>query len=162
MALTTAQLTTLKAAIVADATLNALPQTPDGADAIAKAFNLQAVPDFTVYKSSVTLTEVGLAMRNTDIASLTTANTNRLSVLGQYSGGIFYPFNADTWSGFDDIFSVAGAAPTRANLLALRKRFAKRGEKLYATGTGSDASPATLVFEGNIQYQDVIAARALP
>jgi hypothetical protein len=33
-------------------------------------------------------------------------------------------------------------------------------EKLLATGTGSDGSPATMGFEGPISYQDVQAARA--
>jgi hypothetical protein len=33
---------------------------------------------------------------------------------------------------------------------------------LFATGTGSDASPATLVHEGNITPTDVQMARDLP
>jgi hypothetical protein len=61
---------------------------------------------------------------------------------------------------FDDIFSGAGGTNTRANLLALWKRLATRGEKIFATGTGSDPSPGTLTFEGNISYQDVEQARA--
>jgi hypothetical protein len=48
---------------------------------------------------------------------------------------------------------------TRAALLALWKRLATRGEKLYATGTGSDAVPGTLTFEGNISARDVEEAR---
>ena len=60
---------------------------------------------------------------------------------------------------FDDIFSGAGGALTRPKLLALWKRFATEGEKLYATGTGSDATPATMTFEGSISYQDVSTAR---
>ncbi len=35
------------------------------------------------------------------------------------------------------------------------KRTATRGEKVFATGTGSDASPATLNYEGAISYNDV-------
>jgi hypothetical protein len=60
---------------------------------------------------------------------------------------------------FDDIFSGAGGTNTRANLLALWKRLATRAEKLYATGTGSDPSPAVMVVEGAISYQDVMIAR---
>jgi hypothetical protein len=60
---------------------------------------------------------------------------------------------------FDDVFSGAGGTNTRAALLALWKRLATRGEKLYATGTGSDASPATLVVEGAISARDVEEAR---
>ena len=31
-----------------------------------------------------------------------------------------------------------------------------------ATGTGTDAAPGQLVFEGTIDYRDVMAARNLP
>ena len=33
-------------------------------------------------------------------------------------------------------------------------------EALFATGTGSDASPATLVEEGSVGYIDVYSARS--
>ena len=160
MSLTTAQLQALKADIAADPVLNALPKNSDSAFEIAMAYNLPAVPSFTVWKTSVSIMAVGQAMLNSDVANLTTANTNRLSVLGEYSGGAFNPSLADVRSGFNDIFSVAGAATTRANLLALWRRFATRIEKLVATGTGSDASPAQLVFEGTINYGDVLNAWA--
>ena len=39
------------------------------------------------------------------------------------------------------------------------KRGATRLEKLYTTGTGTEASPATLDVEGPIGYQEVMAAR---
>jgi hypothetical protein len=41
----------------------------------------------------------------------------------------------------------------------LWKRLASRVEQLFATGTGSDAVPATLGFEGPISVNDVEAAR---
>lgn len=44
MALTAAQLLTLNTAILADGILNAFPNTPDGAFAIAAALNQLAVP----------------------------------------------------------------------------------------------------------------------
>ena len=161
MALSTAQLAVLRAAILADPALATQPMDGNGNGFIADAFNLLASPAFTVWKTSITLMEVGKAIRSSDVANLTTANTNRLTVTAAFSGGVFDPANLDTWAGFDDIFSVAGAAPTRANLLALRKRLAKRIEKLFATGTGSDLSPATLVFEGTITPLDVDQARNL-
>lgn len=159
MLLTTSQLQIIKAAILADPVLAAQPMDGDGNGFIADALNAVAAPAFTVWKSSVTLTQVGLAMLSTDVASLTTGNTNRLLVMSSYSGGVFYPANADTWNGFNDVFSVAGASGTRAALLALRKRLALRIEKLFATGTGSDAAPATLVVEGTITSGQIDAAR---
>jgi len=65
-------------------------------------------------------------------------------------------------SGITDIFSGVGGATTRAQLLAVVKRNATRAEKLFATGTGSDASPATMAVEGRLAYQDIGQARELP
>jgi hypothetical protein len=38
---------------------------------------------------------------------------------------------------------------------------ANGGEALYATGTGTDAAPGALVFEGNLNPTDITAARNL-
>ena len=65
------------------------------------------------------------------------------------------PSLAERRAFFDEVFSVAAGATTRAQLLALWKRPATRTEKIFATGTGSDASPATLTFEGSISGTDV-------
>jgi len=160
MALTAGQLTILKAAILADGALAAQPNTPDGAFAIAVALNAIASPSFTVWKTSVPVSEVGEAMVSTEVSGLTTANTNRLQVMVQYSGGVFNPSRPDTRAGFDSIFSGAGGVNTRALMLALWKRLATRAEKVFATGTGSDASPATLTWEGSLSYVDVLTARS--
>jgi hypothetical protein len=162
--LTPAQMQTLKTNIIADPILAAWPNNTDGAFEIAKAYNLQASPNFTLWKQSVTIVEIGRAMRSVDVAGLTTANSTRLQVIAQYSGNVFNPALTDTRAAFDDIFSVAGAAPTRANLLALYKRFATRIEKLFAVGTGTDASPATSALADGfvLTFQDVDEARHLP
>ena len=159
--LTSAQKTTLKANIIADPILNAWPNNTDGAFEIAKAYNLPATPNFTLWKKVVTVTEVGTAMQSTAVAALTTANTSRLQVMEQYSGGAFNPSLTDTRAAFDDIFSVAAGAQTRANLLALWKRLATRVEKLFAVGTGSDASPAVSAFADGfiLTFDDVHEAR---
>ena len=68
---------------------------------------------------------------------------------------------ADFRAGMDNIFSGAGGVITRAQLLALYKRTALRGEKLYATGTGSDAVPGLLTYEGPILNTDIVLALAL-
>ncbi len=60
-----------------------------------------------------------------------------------YAGAGVNPSLADRRQCFDDIFSGAGGATTRANLLALWKRLATFAQKLFSTGTGSDAVPAT-------------------
>lgn len=158
--LTDAQLQALKADISADPVLNALPKNSDGAYEIAQRYNTLASPAFTVWKTAVTSQAVGQAMSSSEVAGLTTANTSRLQVMEQFSGGLFNPSLADTRAGFDSIFSGAGGAVTRTALLALWKRKATRAEKLFASGTGSDAAPATLSFEGALSYQEVEQARA--
>jgi hypothetical protein len=162
MALNPDQLQTLKTDILADPTLSSQPMTVAGAVAIANAYNLNASPAFTVWKTNVAITQIGDKFNGTELAGLTTGNQERLQTIAQYSAAGVNPSLADRRQFFDDVFSGAGGAITRPALLALWKRLARRGEKLYATGTGSDAQPATLVFEGLITSDEVQVARELP
>jgi hypothetical protein len=156
--MTPAQLLTLKADIIADSTMNAQPNNSDGAFEIARLYNLNATPSFTVWKTAVPIDQVGQKFNGTELAGLTTANNTRLQTIALYLDNV-NPSIPDNRQFFDDVFSGAGGTNTRANLLILWKRLATRGEKLFATGTGSDPSPATLVFEGQISPADVTAAR---
>ena len=162
MALTSAQLQTLKADIAANSDLNSQPNTSDGNFEVARLYNLQAGPAFTVWKTSVPIGTVGQSFNGTELAGLTTANQTRLQSIAMYLAAGVNPSKADVRQFFDDIFSGAGGANTRTALLVIWKRLATRAEKLFATGTGSDASPATLTFEGNVSPQDVANARNLP
>ena len=157
MHLTPAQLTTLKAAILADPVLAAMPMNTDGDYDIATALNKLAAPAFTVWATNVPMAQVGTAMNSTEVAGLTTANTNRLMVMQAYSGGTFNASVLDVQAGFNSIFS--GSPLTRAALLAVWKRSALRVEKILATGTGTDLAPATMVFEGTITPDHVHSAR---
>ena len=94
------------------------------------------------------------------VAGLSTLNATRLQTIAQYSPAGINPSTADRRAFFDDVYSGAGGVLTRAKLLILWKRFALRGEKLFATGTGTDLLPATLVFEGRVTNTDVLAALA--
>ena len=148
--MTPAQLATLKAAILADGTL-----TGASAVTIAGVFNALAAPAFTVWKTSVSTGNVGKAFVATSIAGMTSANNDRLVSFALWNPDGVNPSRADQRTFFDDVFSVASGAPTRTALAALWRRFATRAEKLFATGTGSDAAPATLAFEGSISADDV-------
>ncbi len=159
MALTAAQLATMKADIINTPAFNTQPNNSDGAFAIAAAYNLPASPAWTVWKTNVPINEVGKKFNGTELAGLTTGNQQRLQTIAVYLATGVNPSLIDNRQFFDDIFSGAGGATTRANLLILWKRLATRAEKLYTTGTGSDPSPATLTFEGSVSYQDVIDAR---
>jgi hypothetical protein len=160
MALTTAQKSTLKAAILADSTLNAFPNTNDGNfDLAVKLSTELASPNFTVWRSNVPITAVGDNIVATELAGLTSLNATRLQTIGLYSADGVNPSMVDRRQFFDDVFSGAGGVLTRAKLLILWKRLATRIEKIFATGTGSDASPATMGYEGAITGVDVADAR---
>jgi len=95
---------------------------------------------------------------------MTTANTSRVD--------LFMAMNRDSFNGSADLdayfaSTFGGAlngdgAACRAALAAMLRRLSTRFERLYATGSGSDASPGTLVLEGPVSYQQVQEARGLP
>ena len=157
--LTNAQLLALKADILADPVLAAKPDTLDGAYDIAVAYNLTAVPDYVVWKTSVSVDEI---MRNgmdwTRVDNLTVGKARiwdwmtRLGTFNAAKVNIRAGIDA-TWTG------TAADLAVRATVYTHCKRLATRAEKLFATGTGSDASPATMGWEGALTYQDVYAAR---
>jgi hypothetical protein len=157
------QLQTLKTYIAGQPDLSSQPSTPDGHFEIARLLNLAAAgPNNVAWKTSVPIGDVGKALNGTELAGLTSLNHTRMQTLAIYLSSGVNPSLASNRQFFDDIFSGAGGVNTRAALLALWKRVMTRAEKVYATGTGSDASPATLVVEGAIDPDDVQAARALP
>lgn len=158
--LTTQQLATLKTYINSVPALAALPNNSDTAVFIAGELNKQASPAFVVWKTSVPIEEVGDAINATELVGLTTGKLQQLQTISNFSGGFINPSKADRRSAFDQVFSAAGGAITRPALLALWKRTATVFEKLFATGTGTDLLPATLVLEGAVSYFDVEAARA--
>ena len=159
MAFSTSQLAAVKADIAANSDLNTKPNNSDGNDAIAILYNAAASPAWTVWKTNVSINDVGKKFVGTELAGLTTGNQSRLQTLAAYLAGGVNPTLSDNRLFFDDIFSGAGGTNTRAALLVLWKRTATRLEKLLSTGTGSDAVPATLGFEGNVAYQDIERAR---
>jgi hypothetical protein len=152
--LTPAQKATLKASILADGTLAAAVAAGDDST-VAAAYNAAAAPAFVVWKSNVSIGAVGDAINATELAGLTTLNTTRLQTIAQYAPTGFNFSLADRRQAFNDIFSGAGGTVTRPALLALWKRNATRAEKALATGTGSDATPATLTSEGNLSPNEV-------
>ena len=172
MFLTAAQLAVLKVDIIADPVLNAKPQTADGAFDIAIAYNLVAVPDFWVWRTSVTKDELvgttsvdGTVFNWTGTGFITRAQGERDAWRELFSGeGSVNPSLPQVRQAFLDIFS-GGTAPAPANrthLATVARRKASRVEKLFATGIGSTGSPGLMAFEGLLGYQDVLNARALP
>ena len=161
MALTTSQLATLKAHINASADMNTQPLNSDGAFEIARLFNLQASPAFTVWRSNVSSDEIGNAWVGTDIDGMSALNMQRLQLLlGSSRQGSFDMSRADRRAGFENPFGANQNNASRVAMRAVWKRLASRAEKLLATGTGSEADPAVAGWEGTLSYQDVERARA--
>lgn len=151
--LSTAQLQTLKAAIAAETTPAFVTLRQAGNEnGMAAWYN--GASTFVVWKNSVSIIETGQAFNGAEWAGMTAANHTRLQTVAQYLQS-YKPGLADVRAMFNDIWSGAGGVTTRANLLALWKRFATQGEKVFATGTGSDASPGTLVVEGALTAQNI-------
>jgi hypothetical protein len=159
MMLTTAQLQTLKAAIEADPVLNALPNNTDSAFEIAAQFNTEASPTFVVWDTRVSVDEI---MRNgmdwARVDNLTVGKARIWDWLGRL--GTFDASKANVRAGIDAAWAgTAADLAVRAAIYVHCKRNATRVEKVLATGTGSDASPATMTFEGSLSYQDAFNAR---
>ena len=160
MALTPTQLPALKAAILAETDAAFVEFRQAGAVGAMAEFYSQPGA-FVVWKTNVSRNEVGKTFIASALAAITAGNNDKLANFAVWNETI-NPSRADQRAFFDDVFSVAAGASTRAALLALWKRFALRGERVYATGTGSDASPGALVYEGTISIDDVVQALALP
>lgn len=164
MALTNAQLATLKADIAADPALAAKPMTSAGAQEIADAYNL-TVPAWIVWKPNVPTLQIGAVVSYVAVAAMTTANLDRVRTFYVMNPDSFDPSRSDIRTYMSDTFSGALGGQGQASrdaLEALYRRAATRAEKLYSTGTGSTASPATLTFSGSITGADVQQARELP
>lgn len=164
MALNPTQLQTLKTDILADATLAA--HAANGAiGPIVTAYNINAVPDFWVFKSSVVTDEIGKTVNYVAVEALTDINTNKLTTFITLNPQSFDPRKADIRSFFVNVFSGAlggQGQTTRDALDLLWRKLATRGQKLFATGTGSTVAPATMGYEPSITDSDVQAALALP
>lgn len=153
--LTTAQLATLKADILVN--FPSVANNDDGHFAIAAAYNLLASPAWTVWKTSLETKAVFDALEWTAFIARSTGERDAFGLMMR--DGVIDPSRSNIRQGINDIFSGPGGATQRASLVALAKRFAARAEKLFSTGTGTDAVPATMTFEGNLSYSDVSAAR---
>jgi len=153
--LTPEQKTALKAHILAQQDLAALYDLGD-LSALADALNAIRDPAFVVWKSIVQNSDVGRTFVASGLSSMTSANNDRLVSFALWNPDGVQPFRADHRQFFDDVFSPASGASTRTALAALWRRPASRIEAIFAVGTGSTATPATLIYEGPLSWQSLI------
>lgn len=155
--LTPAQLIAIKNDIIANSDLNIFPNNDDGNSAIAALYNLLANPTFRVWRTNVSTAEVKKAISWSEFIGRSQGERDAFALM--VANHIVNAADANVRQGFSDIFSGPSGVTSRGNLTAISKRDATRIEKLLSTGTGSDASPATMGFEGSISYQDIGNAR---
>ena len=159
MALTDAQKVTLKAHILANPDAIVIAALTDGSHAVlAEWYSSAASPAFIVWKSHLDTNSIvdSTAFSGAGGFIARTAGEREAYAL-LVSRGSINPSLATIRQKFSDIFSGSGvgAPETRTALLALSKLSALNVEKVFATGTGTDASPATLVYEGPVYVSDI-------
>lgn len=155
--LNSAQQLTLKNSILADPILSALPPSSDSAFQIADVYNQPEANTWIVWKSFVTQDEI---MQNgmdwTRIDNLSVGKARIWDWMFKNSAQAINPSKANIRAGIDATWvGTASDLAVRAAVYVHCKRQATRLEKILSSGTGSDASPATMGYEGLISYSDV-------
>jgi len=167
MALTPAQLVTLKAHITASADLNIFPNTSDGSFEIAALLNLPAVPDFWIWKDSVS--DATIMQNGFDWVRVDNLSVGKARIWEWMFGvtGAINPSKANVRAGIAEVWKgTAADNAVRGVVFGHCQRLATRAQKLFSTGAGTSTTidgvgPATAGFAEDIIYNDVIQARAL-
>lgn len=181
--MTPAQLATLKAAILADGTMSSKPMTSGGALEIAGILNAAASPVYNVWRSSTPASDILDAITWANLTPADTADgtatfTNRALVCQAKQMNIqvllqgrdsLATGRASVRGGLSDALqnvpAGAGGALLDAGWAGANKvkaaitRQASVVEKLFATGSGTTATPSSMGYEGPVSSDDVQAAR---
>lgn len=156
--MTPEQLQTLKAALLADLALDQyIVDYRD--DLIRDYYNAPSNPAFTVWRTSVSQDEI---MQNgfdwTRVDNLSVGKARVWEWLFDNGSTSINPSKTNVRAGIDQTWvGTAADLAVRAAVYVHCKRQANRVERLFATGTGSDAVPGLLVFEGEISTSNVSA-----
>jgi hypothetical protein len=126
--------------------------------AVVAYYNAVASPDYWVWRTAVPSSEYRKALVGSDIEALTVGKARSFEWL---TGNLTLPIDASDPNVQASLGGVFGGGTTsRTNLLALVRAQATVVQKLFATGTGSTAAPATMGYVGPLRYADV--AYAMP
>jgi hypothetical protein len=154
--LTTAQLQTLKAAILAETDAGFVTAREQGATGEMAAFyNVGATPTFYVWRSNYTPQDIAKAIDNgiTQLDGLTASKRDSLLWWAERSHDMTL---AQSQAAVNDL---CGSQNTlKAALTDGGKRALLKGERLFATGAGSLAAPGSAGYEGNIRNEDIVLA----
>jgi len=169
--MTPQQLTTLKAAILAETNAEFVGYRTNGQNGLmAQWLNGTLSPAFYVKRTVLSRHEIltGTSDDGTIFAWAAGAYISRNQ--GERDAfremfndtGTVDPWLPTILAAFADIFSGAGGAGNRAHIQAMSRRPCTRAERIYAVGVGSKASPATAVFDGSVTDTNVGDALQLP
>lgn len=147
--LNTTQLQALKADIIAN---HSAEWAAGQVNLIAEAYNATASGPFVVWRTAITGDQVRASVDWAEVIALTQGQRDTFRFLVESN------INASDPNIRAAFVAVFAAGTTRTNLIALSKRAASVVEAMFATGTGSDANPATLTHEGAISGSIVVAA----
>lgn len=151
------QLLVLKGAIASETDAEFVGYRTSGATyAMSEWFNKQST--FVVWRTSVGVDEI---MNNgfvwTAVDGLTAGKARIWDWMTRL--GTINPSKQNIRQGLSDCFGANSAMATA--ITPHLKRFALRGEKLFVTGVGTDATPGQLVYEGVIDHDDLIMAMSM-
>lgn len=154
--LTPSQLSTLKTVALADTTAAAYLNNGNDNE-LADWFNQSQV--FTVYRSVLTpdLARAAIIQGATQLDALTVGKRDSLFYL---VAGNLDVSQSSVRAAIDDLCGTQNQL--KGYLQAAEKRQATRAEKALASGTGTDASPSTLGWEGYISGNDASNIRTAP
>ena len=164
MALTPAQETTFKTHIEANADPVVIQAILDGNHGnIAAWYNLDAVPDYWIFRKTVSAKELSDAINLQNIADITTADSDRVVKFFQirsFDGGSFNGESMSDRTAWDDVFSAAAGDESQQAIALLWKRISNNFETVFAlsTGVGSNADPDTTVIQGSTSASEVTSA----
>lgn len=172
--LTPNQQAVLKADILGDSAFTTLKNSPDGRFAIAAEYNKLPAQDWWVWRTYLGKADA-VNSTSVDGTTFTWAGNGFISRTVQElmtwenlwnASGSVNPSLTNVRAAFVAIFTGGGnAAANITHLATMARRRATRGEKLFSTGSGSTASPATMgagASDLTVTFADVDAALNLP
>lgn len=158
------QLIVFAAALSAETDSDLVSARDSGATPLIKDwYNETYSPELIVWRTDVRQDEI---MQNgfdwVRVDNLATGKARIWEWMFDNENRSFNPSKPNVRAGIEEVWKgTAADLAVRAAVYAHCKRPATRIEVLFAVGTGTDESPSTLGFEGNLSEYDVTQALAL-
>ena len=149
------QITALRAKVFADSSANALLAAGDSAG--LRTYLNTVVPAYIVWRTAVTQDEIlrSSAFDWTRVDNLSVGKDRIWGMMFRNSITSIDPSQANIRAGIDAVWVGTQAdLNVRAAVYVKCKRSATMAEKMLATGTGTDASPAVMDLQGEVSDND--------